>query len=84
MGLNIDRILERKGLNRSKLSELLGKKNRSYVTNALKNPTLKTLEDISNVLGVSVRDLFDDDSERTAEELINEAEGLLNKLKDKI
>lgn len=58
MGLNIDLILKQKGLNRSKLSEMLGKSNRSYVTNALKNPTLKTLEEIAEVLEVDVRELF--------------------------
>lgn len=84
MGLNIDKVLESKGLNRSKLSSMLDKKNRSYVTNALKNPTLKTLEEIAKVLNVSVRDLFDDDSDKSAEELIQEAEDLLVKIKKKL
>jgi len=57
MGLDVDSVLKSKGLTRSKLSELLGS-NRSYVTNALKNPTLETLEKIATALEVDIRELF--------------------------
>lgn len=61
MGLNIEKVLHQKGLNKAKLAELLGRKdNRSYVTNLLKSPSYASLEKIADVLGVDVKDLFDD------------------------
>lgn len=64
MSLNVDAVLERKGLNRSKLAGLLGRKNnRSYVTNILKNPTVGTLEKIATALNVDVVELFDSNFE---------------------
>jgi transcriptional regulator with XRE-family HTH domain len=60
MGLNVDRILEKKSLNRAKLSELLGRgDNRSYVTNLLKTPSLASLEKIAEALEVDIVELFD-------------------------
>lgn len=61
MGLDVDRILKNKSLSRSKLADLLGS-NRSYVTNALKNPTIETLEKIANALEVDIRELFTPDT----------------------
>lgn len=59
MGLDIERVLNEKGLNKAKLAEMLGRgDNRSYVSNLLKNPTLKTLEAIANALDVDIKDLF--------------------------
>ncbi|OPC76182.1 hypothetical protein BAZ12_19425 [Elizabethkingia miricola] len=60
MGLNVERILEKKGLNKAKLAELLGRgDNRSYVTNLLKSPSLVSLEKIAEVLDVDIVELFD-------------------------
>lgn len=56
--LNVERILKEKGLNKSKLAELLGTDNRSYVNNLLNNPTLSSLQKIADVLNVEVKDLF--------------------------
>jgi transcriptional regulator with XRE-family HTH domain len=67
MGLDVDNILKSKGLTRSKLAELLGS-NRSYVTNALKNPTLETLGKFANALDVDIRELF---TPKSGEVLIN-------------
>ncbi len=60
MGLNIERVLKEKGLNKAKLSELLGREdNRSYATNLLKSPSLASLEKIANALEVDISELFD-------------------------
>ena len=57
--LDVERILKEKGLNKSKLAELLGTDNRSYVSNLLNNnPTLSSLQKIADVLEVDVKDLF--------------------------
>lgn len=71
MGLNIEKVLHQKGLNKAKLAELLGRKdNRSYVTNLLKSPSYASLEKIADVLGVDVKDLFDDTKEEGLTALI--------------
>lgn len=71
MGLNIEKVLHQKGLNKAKLAELLGRKdNRSYVTNLLKSPSYASLEKIADVLGVNVKDLFDDTKEEGLTALI--------------
>lgn len=59
--LNVDRILKAKGINRAKLSEMLGKgDNRSYVSNILNGkPNLETLQRIAEVLEVDISDLFE-------------------------
>lgn len=60
MGLNVERILEKKGINKAKLSELLGRgDNRSYATNLLKSPSLASLEKIAEALEVDIVELFD-------------------------
>ena len=60
MGLNVERILEKKGINKAKLSELLGRPdNRSYATNLLKSPSLVSLEKIAEALQVDIVELFD-------------------------
>ncbi|PQL89779.1 helix-turn-helix domain-containing protein [Apibacter sp. wkB309] len=72
MGLNIEKVLHQKGLNKAKLAELLGRKdNRSYVTNLLKSPSYASLEKIADVLGVDVKDLFDDTKEEGLTALID-------------
>lgn len=63
--LDIERILKEKGLNKAKLAELLGTDNRSYVTNLLNNPTLSSLQKITDVLDVEVKDLFVSEKEKT-------------------
>lgn len=71
MGLNIEKVLHQKGLNKAKLAELLGRKdNRSYVTNLLKSPSYASLEKIADVLGVDVKDLFEDTKEEGLTALI--------------
>ena len=57
--LDIERILQEKGISRSKLAELMGT-NRSYVTNVLakNNPTVETLNRIADAIDVDVVDLF--------------------------
>lgn len=71
MGLNIEKVLHQKGLNKAKLAELLGRKdNRSYVTNLLKSPSYASLEKIADVLEVDVKDLFDDTKEEGLTALI--------------
>lgn len=59
MGLNIERVLKNKGLNKAKLTEMLGKSNRSYVTNLIKSPSYSSLEKIAEVLNVDIVELFD-------------------------
>jgi len=60
MALNVERILEIKGINKAKLSELLGRgENRSYATNLLKSPSLTSLEKIAEALEVDIVELFD-------------------------
>lgn len=60
MALNVERILEKKGINKAKLSELLGRPdNRSYATNLLKSPSLVSLEKIADALEVDIVELFD-------------------------
>ncbi|AQW96667.1 hypothetical protein BBD31_01590 [Elizabethkingia anophelis] len=60
MALNVERILEKKGINKAKLAELLGRgDNRSYATNLLKSPSLASLEKIAEVLEVDIVELFD-------------------------
>ncbi|CVK17169.1 Cro/C1-type HTH DNA-binding domain-containing protein [Apibacter mensalis] len=72
MGLNIEKVLHQKGLNKAKLAELLGRKdNRSYVTNLLKSPSYASLEKIADVLGVDVKDLFDDTKDEDLTALID-------------
>ena len=96
MGLNIEKVLHQKGLNKAKLAELLGRKdNRSYVTNLLKSPSYASLEKIADVLGVDVKDLFDDTKEEGLTALIefkgeffkantvNELEKILDIIKEK-
>lgn len=96
MGLNIEKVLHQKGLNKAKLAELLGRKdNRSYVTNLLKSPSYASLEKIADVLGVDVKDLFDDTKEEGLTALIeykgeffkantvNELEKILSIIKEK-
>lgn len=95
MGLNIEKVLHQKGLNKAKLAELLGRKdNRSYVTNLLKSPSYASLEKIADVLGVDVKDLFDDPDDEGLTALIefkgeffkantvNELEKILDIIKD--
>lgn len=68
MGLNVERLLEKKGINKAKLSELLGRgDNRSYATNLLKSPSLASLEKIAEALDVDIVELFDpvDDKKET-------------------
>lgn len=96
MGLNIEKVLHQKGLNKAKLAELLGRKdNRSYVTNLLKSPSYASLEKIADVLGVDVKDLFDNTKEEGLTALIeykgeffkantvNELEKILDIIKEK-
>ena len=65
MGFDIDSLLKRKGINKSELAALMGKgDNRSYVTNLLKNPTLKSLQKIADVLKVDIADFFQSDSSK--------------------
>lgn len=60
MALNVERLLEKKGINKAKLSELLGRgDNRSYATNLLKSPSLASLEKIAEALEVDIVELFD-------------------------
>lgn len=71
MGLNVERILEKKGINKAKLSELLGRgDNRSYATNLLKSPSLASLEKIAEALEVDIVELFDPIDEQTNTEPI--------------
>lgn len=66
MALNVERILEKKGLNKAKLSELLGRgDNRSYATNLLKSPSLVSLEKIAEALNVDIVELFDPVDEKS-------------------
>ncbi len=84
MGLDIDSILEKKGLNKSTLSTMLGK-SRSYVQNALKNPTLETLQSIADVLQVDIRDLFEPSKEnRSSQDLIDDLRRGIDELEQKL
>lgn len=83
MSLDIDRVLEKRGLNKSSLSTMLGK-SRSYVQNALKNPTLETLQSIADALDVEVKDLFVSTKDKAPAELIEDLKETLGELDDKL
>lgn len=62
---------------------MLGK-SRSYVQNALKNPSLKTLQSIADVLEVDIRDLFAPEKNKTTSELVQDLKETINRLEDKL
>ncbi len=53
--LSVNRLADFSGVGRGRMSEILGAKS---------SPTVRTLERVADALGVSIRDLFEDEPER--------------------
>lgn len=60
--LRIQTLCKEKGISLKELSEGLGITYQSLHDSINGNPTLKRLQDIASILGVSVKDLFEDKS----------------------
>ena len=55
--MNIESLLQEKGLKKADLAKMMGV-NRQNINSLLNNPTLATIEKISNALGVETWELF--------------------------
>ena len=55
--MNIETLLQERGLKKSELAKMMGV-NRQNINSLLNNPTLTTIEKIANALGVETWELF--------------------------